>query len=436
MNACSQFSEYKALIAQKKSRNYSFADLFAGISIVLSFFLSQYLSFIPGVTLGELVLIISSLLLFAKYGFRFKTTMSKFAIMFYLCCLLFTFFSILVSGVSFAMASEMEIISRWIRYYAYVLFLIFYFELFNNGELLKSIYRVSVILISTYAIFQFLAYITFRIVLPVNLLPFSMEKTISSEAIATAAGLRGFRAYGVFTEPSYLAKFLFPGLLFSLFGWRKKRIYFIDAGIILLAILLSASLQGYVIALTTILLFLLRKESGIKLVPKIIVFSTLVAVVLLVVFGNNNFNAVFSRLLNFIRGGTDYSSSLRLLRGFSVWTEMPFVYKLVGTGLGNAANFVSSFNISTSYDYYVTSEETLEYMSGISKVLVENGLILFTALAIAFFVLYKKSNALGKLLIVQLLLILLSGSSLFSVLTLSYLFYILLLGRQQSESRR
>ena len=427
-------SFFSAKSELRKSKN-TFLDYFCTFSFVLSIFFNQYPSFVSGITLGEILLVLSCVLLLVKNGFRLKSHITKVALLYYLFCLLLTLFSIVVSSTPYLITSRTILVSRWIRYFAYILFFVIYLENYQSKELLLNTYRLFVLLISFYTLVQFLVYRGFGIMLPVNILPIGFSRGISADILVeNAEKYSQMRAYGIFVEPSYLVKFILPGFFLSMVGWRKKHFHFVDFIIILGAIIVSKSSQGYMIAFLcglSWLLFFNNKNAGlfIRKALLLLFFVALFAVLLrLNLFGN-----AISRIVNIIDGNADLSAKMRIFRGFAIFGFIPLFFKLFGVGLGNSANFVYNYNIVTQYDSYQTTDTAMEYMSGFSRILVESGFLSMVLFVFLIVVLFKKVNSIGRFLLLQFVLLLLSGSALFSIDAVFYLFLICFLGLKSKE---
>ena len=393
---------------------------------MLSNFFDQYSSVIPGITLGEFLLIVACVFMLVKKKFKIVINDTKLILAFYISSLLFSVLSIAVSNVSFQMNSEISVITRWIRYFAYVIMFIILCEDAINVDFFIKLYRHLCILIAGYTILQFIFYIVFHIYLPVNILPIPNSREITSSWVLNYADQYGFRAYGIFVEPSYLIKFLLPCISFSLLGWKNDKPDWLCFSLASLAIFVSTSAQGIAIWSISLLYFIFanktlnRKQIWVS-------FGAIVSFVIIIIIvgrvGVSNY--AFQRLESLLAGrSSDGSTLIRVFRGFAFWQQMPVIYKFIGVGMGNIANFADTYNIITDYDYYYRTADTLEYMNGISTALVCGGLVSFIIFICIFVYLFKGLSKKGKLILLQFILIMFSGSSL---LSLSGFFYIYIL---------
>ena len=142
-----------------------------------------------------------------------------------------------------------------------------------------------------------------------------------------------------------------------------------------------------------------------------------------------NYVDLFSKVLKRFSNITstdknDYSTGLRIYRGFAVYGSLDIQEKIFGIGFGNMANYIYSYGITTPYDYYVQSEEAIEYMSGFSSVLVQTGIIGLAAFVYFLLKTFLKCSIVGKIITIEFLLIMLTGSDLFSVSSPFILFLI------------
>lgn len=412
----------------EKTGLYAFALKFICFSAVLCTFFEQYCSFIPGITLGELILIIASLLRIVtlRNKIQFKSTSPLIA--YYFFGLLMTCISVLISQVNFTLVPEWEFASRLLRYLAIVLFFVLACDRIDKGFVLR-LYRLLCIIVSIYILLQSLVYLLFNVYLPVKVLPFfEFSRAVNTKELLDLANNYYYRGCGPFAEPGYAAQFLLPGLAFSLYGWLKKDRSDLFAVILIsFSVIVTTSVQGIVIGLLTVLVFTfadprrrrMKKEKMKNWLLTLASISALAAVLYL----KGQLDFPLERISGITLAKGD-STSLRLYRGFALWLKLPLLYKLIGVGFGNIANFIDTFNIRTAYDSYLTSVTATEYVNGISGVLICSGLLSVPFIVTWFVRLYKGSAVVGRIILFQLFLVLSSGSGVF---TLSSLFFVLLL---------
>lgn len=403
-------------------------DIVLSFIFIFSFFFHQFSSFVPGVTLGELLLIAGSLfiIIFNYKSLRIEKTLPLIIIYFF--SLLFSFITIHSYNNPFSLESSTTIFSRFVRYGAYLLFFVSFCDNFRPNSSFYKIYEYSCLVISVYAILQFVFYYAFHVFLPYNILPFlNRPRDLTSNYMLNMADSNYFRSYGVFDEPAYLAEFLIPYFILKMFNYQKKFNSVFCLFLVVLAILFSASVQGIVMMIVGFACFILFRSKREK---KDLIFTLVLLFVigaLGFIFLNTSIGArVFAKLLRIGNANQgDYSIKLRLFRGFALFGELDVLHKFFGVGMGNAANFSYANNIYTDFDYVVRSASNLEYMSGLSRVLVENGLLIFIVFAIFLILLFMRSKSSGKTLIIVYFLLLVSGSGLFTLESIFYVFLIL-----------
>lgn len=411
-----------------RTGNTLFVKYYA-LSIAMCFYFSQYDFFIDGFSIAEFMLISSCIpLAFASRKVRAKNTGS--ILLYYFVSICLSLISVLALGGSFPLVSFGKVVTRWVRYGAYAFLIVLVADncIFEADEdnLILKIYYFFCYAFAIYAIVQAVVYLLFRYMLPINILPIAWSRTTDTESIASYAQDYYFRGFGPFQEPSYLSKFLLPGLAFSLFGWPQKKGKKADWRLsitIIVAIILSTSVQGILVAMATVLVYVATYKgiSGSRKALLVVVIGIVGGALL----ASSVSTTSLSRIIAVFTGqSVGYSSNMRLFRGFAFWNNMPVLYKIIGTGMGNMANFANDYNITTAFDFPYRTANYLEYGSGISLILVQNGLIGFVIVLTWFINSVKRLNITGKAILLQLFLILLSGSGL---LTISSIFCIALI---------
>ena len=396
------------------------------ILVVLSFYLSEYNSFISGVTLGELALIIGAVMILSTMSFKIRIVSNRSLLAFIVFSILLSVLSIIISNTTFTIASTSNVVTRWIRYLAYVIFVILYCDNyctdFVNCKVIIKTYRVIACIFAVYGIIQFLVYITTHYYLPVDILPFRMSRDVSVELLISDASKSIMRARSLFSEPGYFAKFLIPGVMLSLYGWNEGKISITTLVLYSVAIILSGSVQGVILLIIVYLIVVFTKKTiNIK---RILYLVGLTIVFIVIVLSGNRMglnNIPIQRVLNLLNGSSmDRSTQIRVFRGFAVWNELPVEHKLFGVGLGNIANYLVQYNVFTNYDYYYRTEATLDYMNGISSILCSSGL---SGLGVFGFVISHYKNALSKrgmTFIIVFVASLFGGGGVFTVLFVFY----------------
>ena len=123
----------------------------------------------------------------------------------------------------------------------------------------------------------------------------------------------------------------------------------------------------------------------------------------------------------------DFSTDIRLTRGYYTFINLPFISKIIGVGFYNLYNFLLNNNL---YFSWIFGSLIPEYTTGISAILVYFGLVPFVIFLIMLFKhikLYKNNKY--KIMLIGTVIILMSiQTSLFNVWFVFiwgiYLFYI------------
>lgn len=415
-----------------KSSLYKFLTL----GIILAIFFHSYASGIPGVSLAELLLIIACLIILLQNQFSIAITKVQPLLLFFFIALTTSIISMLVQHSSFIQVPMIEVISRLIRYFAYIVIITFGAKYYDLKFALKY-YHIFCILISVYIILQFAMYHTLHIYLPTKILPLEWSRIYDVEVLLSSMDRGYFRAYGVFAEPGYAAKFLLPGVALALFGWMKKQgVDYFSLFIITAAIIFTTSLQGILVAFITIIAWLIwnRSANNIKLSRKSIrifkqvkvtLFILIVSFLILGSFGILD-AAIFrmQNIFNVYQEGGGGSTTLRLFRGWSVFVSLPLLFQIIGTGLGNVANFVYDHNIITNYDAYLSSVTAMEYTDGISGTAISTGVIGFMLFCRWIIKLFKKLKGVYKIIFMQFIILLFAGTGVFSITMIFFMGFI------------
>jgi len=251
------------------------------------------------------------------------------------------------------------------------------------------------LVISLYIIAQWATYNVIGVLLPFKVLPFAFSRDISAEAILSIASRYYFRPLGIFVESGYAAHFLLPGLAFFLFGYPEKNAYDIGKVILILAaIFLTTSSQGIVLALFLVSVYVLqrfRSVAGPAGLLKVLFVVVILAFLLTLLLSLNSVQmALRSRLVLPGEARVGSSTSLRLYRGFALFSELPISFKILGVGHGNLDSFVVRRGLVTQFDtgIYTEANTAAGYVNGISSVLLYYGFsggILLVLLVIQLF---------------------------------------------------
>lgn len=386
---------------------------------MVSFFLRDYKTIISGVTLSELLLIIVSFSLVVKNKMIFFDRTKR---LFFIIILGAILFSIL-SGVLFqfdnSMVSEFEVLSRCIRYFAYIFFVIICSDNLEKTWTLR-IFCILTLMMAIYMILQGVLYYGWNVVLPVKIIPgIEWGREYNVLELKKIFDASYFRAYGIMAEPGYTAVMLMPVFAWYLMNEKLKRR--IPCLLVLgLAAMLTVSMQIIVVLFATILYYVigefLRKREHVNVVTLVIVSGVLIVFFLAAILG---FLAPIITRLSMIGevrvNGGGGSTAVRLFRGFSVYSQLPWEAKLFGVGLGNIGNAVKSFDIETIYDSYANSELAVEFVNGISEIMIMSGFIGLLEFIVLSVNLFRSSNVYAKTIVIQWILFLFAGVGFYSL---------------------
>lgn len=397
------------------------------ILIVLSPFLMQYASGIPGVTLADLLMGIVSIVLVIKYRLKFITKKT-------MPLLLFWGFGFFVSLISFLIKQDItfEVITRFIRFSYYIYLVLVGAKYFDIRKGL-TLYRKICIATSLYILTQVIAYKFAGIVLPFKILsiPWASGKTFGVEDVSSIANMYFYRPSGFFIEPGYAAQFLLPGLAFSLFGWMKssKQIDWRSTVVIYVSLLISTSSQGLFLGTFIIAMFIvirLFKSKDFSDITKntILIFLGLGISIFFLRLDvvQLSLNKISGAISGGVRGGS--STALRLFRGFFVYLQIPIQFKIFGLGHGNLGNYVMTNNIITRFDPPIMSAAVADYANGVSTTLLYYGLFGFVLLGNIYRKFLKNTTDAFKLIALTQIVLSLVEGALFGVSIVFYFTFI------------
>jgi hypothetical protein len=239
----------------------------------------------------------------------------------------------------------------------------------------KIFFWVS-ILAFLFLIYQILLFKIFQIVIPPVLEFFPLTSGIDNLDFISTHRLfmnTSFRPSSFFMEPSHYSIFIGSYIAMSL-GLKTRNIAI--SIILSVSVLFTSSANGYAFIFSIWIVWFFVKVIKFLHVQKIkkrilnFVFI-LFFIVLFVVFYNENILYNFNRIFEAIFIRSDFSDNLRIFRGFNIFNDLKFVYKLFGIGYGDIAVLLKSMNISDIFN----TIEIYDYMSTISRILISTGVV-------------------------------------------------------------
>jgi len=239
----------------------------------------------------------------------------------------------------------------------------------------------------------------------------------------------GYRASGFFLEPSHFCQYAVIGFVFLVFSENKKRIDKIKLAVITTAMIASFSAIGYFMIMATVFVWFFytfkQRSAAINFLLMLIGAVSIVFISI----KTGAYDSAMERVST-IQDNEVATGSLRLLRGFIVYRETPGVFKYIGIGCGNYVGFVSHFSISTFFDSRIGANS--EYMSTISTILLNGGIIGLVLYFCSIFQIMKKTSIIKKAIFANFIIILVATASFFS---LTYVVFLsLLCSRDAQES--
>ncbi len=408
----------------KMKQSEGFLDKYWAICIVTIPIISMYTLGISTITVSEWIMLVGAgaFLLYSKGKVWVDDNIKPF-LWFIIVVFAFTMLS-----QSIQMGFESIVIIRNIRLIMYVVFILVAYNIVETTTLLKVLRVISVVA-AVYVLLQFVFYKVLGIYLPSHILPLPTSREENIEVITDMYNRYYFRAYGFFAEPSNVGKFLLPGLAYSLYGWGKdyNKIDYKMTSLIVAAIICSTSMQGIICMVILLAYRFITALKGRYLSKRSLFGGILLSAIMVILFfffsRQQGFEQVISRFLNlkngtYIVGG---SFSLRLFRGYLVFWQLPFLFKVFGIGYGGLTEYIITNQITTKHDSYYSSFTASGYVNGISLVLCSVGIIGFIVFCWFIIRLFQRINPINKLILIAYVLLLLSGGGIFDHLMVFYL---------------
>lgn len=392
------------------------------ILIIFCSFLHQYESPLPGITLGEFLVILVIVIITLNYPkLMFSIPINLLTKIFFFFLLL-SFISIILQG-----SYKLFIVTRWIRYSSYILMVLISSRIYSYQYAIK-LYKYFCLFVSIYIILQYVLFLLLDVYLPIKILPIPWSRLQDTQQLLEQSIRYYFRGYGIFTEPGYSAKFLLPGLALSLFGWTEKRkIDYSSMILISLGIIITTSVQGMIVGLITVSFFTIELIMDSKKNIKNLLFEVYIGAALLGLLylsSSLGLTDVSFRRIQTISLDSTGSTGIRVFRGFAIFEQLPLQFKIMGVGLGNTSFFVLRNGIQTIYDSSSLTDTALGYTSGISGILVESGVIGFLFFLYWFFKTRSGLSKLQRIILYQFIILLIGGGGLLSMTTVFYLSFL------------
>lgn len=199
------------------------------------------------------------------------------------------------------------------------------------------------------------------------------------------------RSSGLFTEPQAFCSYILPLLILLLFKRRFTSSFFIS-----IAILLSTSSQGIILALVVWGYYLVIYEKNV--VKKYFRFlAGTIAIILTIVVMRRI--PMFEPIIDKIFAINLFGYDIRLTKGFQIYFAMPNWDKFTGIGFGNLRDYILNGNFNFFW-IRLTRSELLGYITTMSNVLVSFGIIAFLLYINIFIQNWKSGTPEAKLMLI------------------------------------
>ena len=274
-------------------------------------------------------------------------------------------------------------------------------------NIVKKYYRYVLLIVSGLLIIQLVAYyILGRQIYPIipNLIlnyndGINSTQYINSN-ISQIAGGYYFRPSSVFIEPAHYALFALPGIILELFedNFSKKNMIF--ASIFTVCVILTTSSMALMGCAICWFLFIMKRKDLWK--RKFTWMSSMVTVAIPVAIYYLLQNSAVITTIGIKLAGLNNlsessSTSLRLVRGLQYYRNMGGIQQLFGVGYGN----LTAYYLKSRMDILGFGKiGQASYMNGFSTILCSFGVVGFVLFLGAMFRMYKKSDLIGKTMII------------------------------------
>lgn len=213
------------------------------------------------------------------------------------------------------------------------------------------------------------------------------------------------RSCSIFREPAHFAQYLLPLLAIELFWKSKDKMISPFSILLLVAILFLRSGNGII---GVLLLLLLKFISNLKKMSRAlrILFSVFAIVSSLFCFVYISKTIIGQELIERtaeFENNEQSKSYIRIYRGFALYSSIPIEYKLFGTNNEGILNQIKKSQVS--YLFAGERDESDLYFNGAAGVLLHNGFIGLIFLVLYFIDIGKKTDLLGKSLLLVFILI-------------------------------
>lgn len=379
----------------------------------------QYSSIVPGVSFGELILLGTIFLCIC-----FLTlTREKYNIVnviknpFWLL-LLHVIIASMVAAIIQDSFSATIVFTRIVRFafYCFCAFIMSYY--FFDLSIGIKLYKRLAVLATLFLILQVILYNFNGYMLPGTIPGIPMVNDFTFDSVKQSLS-RFYRPMSFFTEPGFYARYVLPYLAYCLFNqsFESKYNSSIKIALILtLGLLLSTSGQGILLGGLLWGLYFINKSYNLHahtIRMKYLAIGLVLPITSIFVLRLDMIQKSLDRLW----GGPMASSSLRIFRGFAVYTQFPILEKIVGVGYGNAGTYILDNSIYTPYDF----PGMPEYMNSVAYILTGTGVLGLIILLWAYIWMFKRTKGFNRILALLFIILSFQGGILISPIMIFYL---------------
>ena len=288
----------------------------------------------------------------------------------------------------------------------FINFYVFAYQVWDYERCFR-LYKTICLFVSILIIIQFLlGHLGMGIsLIPPGLTTNTVELTSTDVYRATQVIDRRFSTF--FLEPAHQAQYCLPCLALLLFsGLNTSKRTMFSALILTAGLLTTTSMQGILGAgiVWIMYLIIMIREEKIKGFGRLIVLIPIAIVAVYFLGSQTVLQEQFQKkILSFNSGNIYRGTSLyvRIIYGWDCFKEIGVLQKIIGYGYSNSGTYLLTSGIGLRF----TTRELISYMSGISKMFCEIGILgVFLNFRIMLFPLLRKQNGKRDLRIIGLLL--------------------------------
>lgn len=365
---------------------------YGSLAIALYPLLAIYATFIPGISIGEFVLLVFSFLILFKCKKRIPLLFQDFIV-----------YSTLISILMVLLHDEYPFATFLFHFVSFFLIVYLISTACVIGDAMKVelyIKKLSIICVAFFVV-QYVVYITTSSTIS-GIVPFLPLSNGEDAATFKTLQMGRDRMSSFFEEPAHFSEFLCIPLCLYLFHARNMKDFLL--GILITAcIFLSTSALGaisVIIIWGMWLLEFLRKGnhkvlSYVLIVLLVLAFPTLVATE----FATSMTTRITEISGEGVEGSVNgFSSYIRVLRGYIPYLEQNFVIKILGNGLGSLESYIKTYPTQ----YLNLIDIIPDYLNSIQYILLGSGLIGLCLFIKQMYKILKKTSSLGKTLLLTM----------------------------------